>query len=122
MAYNVPIVYDVATLNASEGWTCALGWRLSSMFLLALPCPPTGGNANQKAKERQRLSWAKGATAPAAYTILLDEVPLVLFQLFIDDFNSTVHVHLLEQNQYRLIVILHLLFYIDRHLHYIIHG
>jgi hypothetical protein len=42
------------------------------MFLLSLPGPPNGGNTNQKARERQRLSGAE-ERSDEAYTILLGE-------------------------------------------------
>jgi hypothetical protein len=67
IAHNVPVVYDVPTLNASEGWTCALGWRFDSMFLLPLPCPPTGGNANQKARSDSDRAGPRAQSACSVY-------------------------------------------------------
>ena len=43
IAHNVPVVYDVPRAATRRRRVCALGWCCHSLFLLALPVPPTGG-------------------------------------------------------------------------------
>ena len=68
IAHNVPVVYDVPALNASEGRACALGLHFGSCSSFPYQAADRR-SARQKVRERQRPNGAEPPTGGEAYTV-----------------------------------------------------